>query len=194
MLRLSFPATSPKSFGLAATVAKVVELTDLKMVGGEFGFDRAKNVDPAEIPDEAPYQFGFQTRYEEKENRLEILITIKGHGIRNATGEGAGDLGLHVEAVFHLTYQVMVESPPEDKREEFFTAFAQINGLMNAWPYYREFAHEAARRMGYPTVIVPLLRVDPPSEAKAKSDSIKANNTKGLGVKSDIKSRRHRKE
>jgi len=177
MFKLSFPETSAKDFALAATVAKVVELTDLKMLSGEFGPTSPPEKRAKSKPQEAPYEFGFMSRFDKKENRLEAMITIEGRDIRNAIGEGAGGVGLRVKAVFLLTYQVMVAPPPEDLREALFCAFTHVNGLMNAWPYYREFAHEGARRLGVPNVIVPLLRV----ETKPTRASVKGKTAKAIG-------------
>jgi hypothetical protein len=168
MFRLNFPDASQENINRSATVARVVELVSLRMTKGEFG---ASQVTPtksrknaAELP---PYQFEITSRFDEKENQLEVSIVIRGRDIRNATGEGAGTDGLRVDAGFLLTYQLMVEPPPVDLRADLFSAFAKVNGLMNIWPYYREFSHEVARRMGFPAVLVPLLRVEP-AGAKTK--------------------------
>lgn len=120
-------------------------------------------------------------RFNDEGNTLESMIAIEGRDVRNATGEGAGENGLRVKAAFLLIYKIMVEPPPENVRGDFFTAFSQVNGLMNVWPYFREFAHEAARRMGVPNVIVPLLRVEPASEPPAPKLAKKEKPAKTLG-------------
>lgn len=162
MFKLNFPDTSQEDINRSATVARVVELVSLRMTKGEFGASQVmtpkSRKNDAELP---PYQFEFMSRFDEKENQLEVSIVIHGRDIRNATGEGAGADGLRVDAGFLLTYQLMVEPPPVDLRGGLFSAFAKVNGLMNIWPYYREFGHEVARRMGFPAVLVPLLRVEP---------------------------------
>lgn len=162
MIKLNFPETSQEDINRSATVAKVVELVSLRMIKGEFGPSQETAAktrkNDAALP---PYQFEFTPRFDEKENLLEVRIDIHGRDIRNATGEGAGTDGLRVDAGFLLAYQLMVAPPPKELRGDFFTAFAKVNGLMNIWPYYREFAHEVARRMGFPAVLVPLLRVGP---------------------------------
>lgn len=162
MFKLGFPPTSQEDINLAAKVAKVVELIDLRSTKGEFG--PAEELAPKGSKKQdalAPYQFEISSRFDEKENRLEVHIVIQGRNIRTANGDGAGGAGLRVVGGFLLTYQLMVEPPPADLRSELFSAFARVNGLMNIWPYYREFAHEVARRVGFPGVIVPLLRVEP---------------------------------
>jgi len=165
MFRLSFPETSQEDIRRSATVANVVELISLRMTKGEFGTSAEttpkSRKNAAVLP---PYQFEITSRFNEEENQLDVKIAILGRDIRNATGEGAGAEGIRVNAGFLLTYQLMVEPPPVELREGLFSAFAKVNGLMNIWPYYREFAHDVARRMGYPDVLVPLLRVVPAKE------------------------------
>ena len=50
--------------------------------------------------------------------------------------------------------------------DEAFKAFAEINGVYNAWPYWREFVQNATVRMGLPSLTIPVWRVFPPSEAE----------------------------
>lgn len=38
-------------------------------------------------------------------------------------------------------------------------AFAKVNGVFNAWPYFREAVQSATLRMGLPPVILPVYRV-----------------------------------
>ena len=38
------------------------------------------------------------------------------------------------------------------------TAFAETNGIYNAWPYWREFVQSMFVRMGLPPLVLPLLR------------------------------------
>ena len=37
-------------------------------------------------------------------------------------------------------------------------AFAETNGVFNAWPYWREFAQSMAARMGIPRLVIPVFR------------------------------------
>lgn len=190
MFKLSFPDTSKEDINRSAAVAKVVELTNLRMTKGEFGPTKETTpTDRKNLTALPPYQFEFSSKFNEKENTLDVSIVIRGRDIHNATGEGAGAGGLRVDAGFLLTYQLMVEPPPEDLRGGFFSAFSKVNGLINIWPYYREFAHEAAQRMGFPNVVVPVLRVEPKaseseskiSAPKKKSPAVSARKSKSRG-------------
>ena len=174
MFKLGFPPTSQEDINLSTSVAQVVELIGLRSTKGEFG--PAEEITPKESKKQealAPYQFEISSRFDEKENRLEVHIVITGRNIQTANGDGAGIAGLRVVGGFLLTYQLMVEPPPADLRSDLFSAFARVNGLMNIWPYYREFAQEIARRVGFPGVIVPLLRVEPTVDSPKQGKTTK---------------------
>lgn len=68
---------------------------------------------------------------------------------------------LRIEAAFVLRYQV-----PSLKGlgRPSITAFGELNGVYNAWPYWREFVQNTTVRMGLPALTVPVYR---PIAAKA---------------------------
>lgn len=60
-------------------------------------------------------------------------------------------------ATFELRYTV-----PEDLGEvtkEELTAFAEVNAIFNAWPYWREFIQSMFVRMNLPPVTLPVFRL-----------------------------------
>ena len=81
----------------------------------------------------------------------------------------ADDAAAIVVAVsFEATYRIpATASAPENVLNEF----AELNGIFNAWPYFREFVHAALARMGLPPFILPVYRLAAPkSEAKTKRE------------------------
>jgi hypothetical protein len=64
-----------------------------------------------------------------------------------------------IDAEYLLTYSLVVPPPPEEHRERFFSAFAEMNGVHNAWPYLREFVQSATGRMGMSQVLLPVFRI-----------------------------------
>jgi hypothetical protein len=46
-----------------------------------------------------------------------------------------------------------------DFAPEELAAFARLNGVFNAWPYFREFLQSATTRMGLPQFVLPVFRV-----------------------------------
>ena len=54
----------------------------------------------------------------------------------------------------------------ESFASEELAAFGKINGVFNAWPYWRELVHASLARMDMPTLTVPVFRLPPPDNAK----------------------------
>jgi preprotein translocase subunit SecB len=75
---------------------------------------------------------------------------------------------LNVEATFLLLYKI---SNIEGLDDLAFTSFAEINGVYNAWPYWREFVQSTSSRMGLPPLTVPVFRIAPkPTKIDTKKD------------------------
>lgn len=63
---------------------------------------------------------------------------------------------LMIGATFQLVYQVRgLESLEQDG----LRAFAEINGVYNVWPYWREFVQSTLGRMGLPAITLPVYRI-----------------------------------
>lgn len=65
---------------------------------------------------------------------------------------------IEILAEYVLTYKVPTELECSDRVARLF---AGRNGVFNAWPFFREFAHASVARMSLPPLIVPLLRLGP---------------------------------
>jgi len=61
-----------------------------------------------------------------------------------------------VECTFEVNYQLR---PEFTLTSENVKAFKDGNAIFNCWPYCRHFVQEMIQRMGYPTLILPFLRV-----------------------------------
>jgi preprotein translocase subunit SecB len=46
-------------------------------------------------------------------------------------------------------------------------AFAELNGVFNAWPYWREYVQSMTTRMGLPPLVVPVFRLSAAREHEA---------------------------
>lgn len=79
----------------------------------------------------------------------------------------SGDELLRIEAVFLLHYRV---PSFEGLRKSNIVAFGEMNGLYNAWPYWREFVQATTTRMGLPALTIPVFRVTT-AKASRKKDS-----------------------
>jgi hypothetical protein len=69
-------------------------------------------------------------------------------------GEPGRELG-RIEATFTGQYRLAGSEPSQ----EAVDMFARTIGMFNAWPYWREHAHDLARRMGWHGLVVPLFKL-----------------------------------
>jgi len=88
-----------------------------------------------------------------------------------------------INASFLLTYDYKDEFVGFP--DEAFKKFAEMNGMYNAWPYWREFVQNATVRMGLPSLTIPVFRLfaskkadAPKKETKTKKKTSKKKNTK----------------
>lgn len=58
---------------------------------------------------------------------------------------------------FDLFYRMM--SSDESFSKDELEQFTRVNGVFNAWPYFREFVQNLSARMGYPSITVPVFRI-----------------------------------
>lgn len=76
-----------------------------------------------------------------------------------------------IEATFVLIYKA---DSLRGLKKENFEAFGNINGIYNAWPYWREFVQNSVARMGLPPLTIPVFRlVTPRKTKKVKSKKAK---------------------
>lgn len=66
------------------------------------------------------------------------------------------DLG-SIRCVLVLRYRFSAKPDPEGL-SDFIDTFVRNNALFNAWPFLREWIHEALNRMGWPPHDLPLLK------------------------------------
>lgn len=153
----------------AAAVARFVEVGDVSLVsmGAELLVPKARALGA----DEARLAFDKKTSFEfDEETRsltvnVKLIFNVKGafhqkaHGKEKRSDTTEEDL-LRVACAFRLQYAFNVKGgPPADERDSFFAAFANVNGMFNAWPYVRELVHSTVARMGLPPMILPVYRV-----------------------------------
>jgi hypothetical protein len=69
-------------------------------------------------------------------------------------------------AVVKIQYELEYRVPADFKASRAdLTAFAKVNGVFNAWPYFREIVQAATLRMDLPPVVLPVYRVPQPTKA-----------------------------
>jgi hypothetical protein len=81
---------------------------------------------------------------------------------KSKTSDGAT---IAVAVSFEVNYRIPSNASAS---EETLNEFAEINGIFNAWPYFREFVHAALARMGLPPFILPVYRLGSPKKSEAR--------------------------
>jgi Na+/H+ antiporter NhaA len=97
-------------------------------------------------------------------------------GAKNGSFRVRAHLDLHIDdeapkkvpfVLIRLEYELEYMIPSDLKvTKAELTAFAEVNGVYNAWPYFREAVQTLTQRMDLPPVILPVYRV--PQAAPAK--------------------------
>jgi len=107
-----------------------------------------------DLPKRMTQTIGVESHLDAKRSQLEVfphfMLVVK----RQAGSPE--DLFVRIEARFALTYAITSQ---ENLTEDNYEAFAQRNGVYNAWPYWREFVQSTTVRMGLPPLTLPVYRV-----------------------------------
>ncbi len=119
---------------------------------------------------------GVEFSKEEETGEMGVQITI----VLAATKDGKvqRDPALLLMAKLMLNYKI---SSFEGLTDENLRAFANTNGVFNAWPYWREFVQNMTVRMGLPPVVAPVFRIrdvappPPAGEPRETASSAKAS-------------------
>jgi hypothetical protein len=72
------------------------------------------------------------------------------------TEESKKDPPVFIHAKFELVYKVKDISSFSDND---INAFGEVNGIYNAWPFWREFVYTTLSRMGLPPITLPVFRI-----------------------------------
>ncbi len=90
-------------------------------------------------------------------NRLFVTLTFSVALSSVAEADAEAEVKLRVTATFVLAYSVKSFEGVDD---DHIRAFSAINGVFNAWPYWREFVQSTTARMGLPMpVVIPVFRL-----------------------------------
>lgn len=94
------------------------------------------------------------------------------------------NVALSIRVVYELKYNLPKKLHPPLKALQ---AFARINGIYNAWPYFREFVQTTSQRMDLPAVVLPVYRIPRPVQKREPLQPSPANDN-GKGESSSERS------
>ena len=148
-----------------ARVIAAVQLQDVNVREGTF----KRRVPSAKELGHARVDFSHSTRCETLPGTPDFIVVFEAK-VQITSTDSAPLFGPDVEltCVLDLRYALPdgFGSTPEERQ-----AFADLNGVFNAWPYFREFVQSATVRMGLPAFVVPVLRLN---RGKPQSQPAKA--------------------
>lgn len=154
----SAPAVAEKvnPFELAAVISEKVQITDVRVVECRAELS-AKNDSLDELELRVSTDLAVAYAVEPVCNEIHVLpeFTLSGFATaRDKRNENEAEL-LTISCRFLLIYEApSVAEFPRANLE----AFAKLNGVYNAWPYWREFVQNIVARMGLPRLVVPVFR------------------------------------
>jgi preprotein translocase subunit SecB len=80
-----------------------------------------------------------------------------------------------IDASFLLAYKI---ENFEGLTQKGFEQFANLNGIYNAWPYWREFVQNTVTRMGLPSLTIPVFRLAQSTTKKSVKKKMVRRKTK----------------
>jgi hypothetical protein len=161
-------------------VARISTQARLKAI--RLSFLHADMIETPPIPDNwtASVLSGFTARaHLERETRALTVrcgfVALYAPGVDPSTGVALPDpkdAPVELHAQFHLAYDLEeVESIEESDPQHF----ALSNGILHAWPYWRELAHSTTVRMGLTPLMIGMVKIpwtgDPATESSADDDA-----------------------
>lgn len=156
---------------MSDAVSRAVEIAEIVGVLLDGGMARYANPEEVHDPEklkEATIQIKKNVRdfwiSTNPENESMMILSIRfDFGIRlvlngeqhAADGEPSDQEFGRIEASFVGQYLLEGSQPSEEAIMEY----CKTIGMLNIWPYWREHAHDMARRMGWDGVVVPLFKL-----------------------------------
>ncbi len=130
---------------------------------------------PEVARDKKTFNINYSTEVEVDKKNGYIIVIAKFH-FEAFTESKAQKPVILIDASFLLAYKI---ENFEGLTQKGFEQFANLNGIYNAWPYWREFVQNTIVRMGLPSLSIPVFRiVEPPKKKTTKQKVAKKKVTK----------------
>lgn len=145
------PKVGPTNMSFAAAVSRSVELQWIRLKRATLSID-TDDVDslPAELRFDTTVRHAH--KFSPEAGQIEIMVEYR----LDVLNENAGSVReALVEAEFQLRYSVPVGSSFKSNELRWF---AELNGTLNSWPYWREMAQTVLGRAGLGSLTLPLWR------------------------------------
>jgi len=165
-------------------ISEVARIRGVRLVEGS-GKVRFRDVD--EVPDDADIAIAHNGQIAAPPGEDGAFFVLATADVRVVPPDKKGEPFLSVRAVFELAYR-LPSGFVADRGE--LDAFAGVNGVFNAWPYFREFVQSMTTRMNVPPIVLPLFRS--PKQKVGKALNAETPDAKAAGEEKTHESKRSR--
>lgn len=153
---------------IISKIAHCIELEDIYLLKSECNlFDESfLNKNNEKINIHQSFQGNIKDLVPGKKVKVLVEFKLKTEDFQNSSEKDKNIIFL-INASFVLLYSFNQKA---DFKKGDLGMFANVNGVFNCWPYWREFVQNITTRMGLPSLIVPLLKIpkNPPPSKKTK--------------------------
>lgn len=153
---------------LASLVAECVEIRTIAQVSFSASLGSLRD----ELPDQIELGVNVETGF----NRADKTIFVRTRFRFAARYDAAEEDAVCIQACYFLHYSVPTF---EGIRKANVVAFGELNGVHNAWPYWREFVQSATTRLGLAPLTLPVQRPVTASGASRKRSLVRPVTRRG---------------
>jgi hypothetical protein len=130
-------------------VSDRVELKDVRLVSS------GCELTPEAMLGKKTFNIDYSTHVQADKKNGYVIVIPKFH-FEAFTGSKAQKPVIVIDASFVLSYKI---DNFEGLTQKAFEQFGNLNGIYNAWPYWREFVQNIIVRMGLPSLSIPVFRI-----------------------------------
>jgi hypothetical protein len=143
------PVPAPNPANISALVARVVEILGINLKQ----IEAIAHLPPGGLKIQTALTFAALASALDGTNRFVVEATGTAAGM---TTEQIPRQAFRVSCTYQILYEVSSAAafPPLDALQHF----AQLNGMVNAYPYLREHLQNTVQRMGFDPVVIPVFR------------------------------------
>jgi len=120
------------------------------------------------------YDINYSTEVQVDKKNGYVIVTAKFH-FEAFTESKTQKPAIFVDASFLLAYKI---ENFEGLTQKGFEQFANLNGIYNACPYWREFVQNTVTRMGLPSLSIPVFRIVQSTAKKSVKKKVVRKKTK----------------
>ena len=140
-------------------IVSVVEIESVRLCEAH-----CRSVHPTEIGEESYVKPSHEATVVKEPGESEPLEIEVAFRLEVSNASDQREFQAEIRAKFGLSYQIPAD---EEFTTEELEAFAGINAVFNAWPYWREWVQTSLSRMGMPVMTVPVFRIKRPAAEEA---------------------------